>query len=83
MADLPKTKAYILCRFGSDADEKVPVFLRDRPEVTSTWMVFGEWDMVIEAELTSEANLAEFILDLRKHANVNLTTTLIGAKPIK
>ena len=50
-------------------------------EIKNAYIVFGDWDMIIEIEVDSAEKLGEFILEkIRTIHDVKLTSSLIVAR---
>jgi len=60
--------------------EKLLKELRSYPEVRNAYILFGEWDLIIEVELSGAEELGLFVMEkVRSREDVKLTSSLIVA----
>lgn len=71
--------AYILITVKSGAEKEVLEKLRALPEVRGANLVYGEYDIIVKAELKEISELSDFVIDKIRAMPIERTTTLIVA----
>lgn len=73
-------KAFTLISLGEGTERKVLEELRQYPQVRNGYILFGEWDLLLELEMSSAEELGTFVMDkIRRRDDVRLTSSLIVA----
>ncbi len=73
-------KAFVLISLKEGSEQKLLKELRSYPEVRSAYILFGEWDLIIEVELSEAEELGLFVMEkVRSREDVKLTSSLIVA----
>lgn len=54
--------------------------LQSYPQVKNAYLLFGEWDVLVEIEMSSPEQIAAFVIEkIRSRPEVKLTSSLIVA----
>ena len=73
-------KAFILISLLERTERNVLSELKMYPEVKNAYILFGEWDILAEVEISSSEALGTFVMDhIRTRNDVRLTSSLIVA----
>lgn len=73
-------KAFILISLNEGNEQTVLDELKAMPEVTNAYVLFGEWDLLAEVELSGAEELGSFVMEkLRMREDVKLTSSLVVA----
>ncbi len=73
-------KAFILISLNGKHEREMLDELRSFPEVKDAYVLFGEWDLIAEVEVSNPDALGTFVMDnIRSNPKVNLTSSLIVA----
>ncbi|HLD73221.1 MAG TPA: Lrp/AsnC ligand binding domain-containing protein [Candidatus Nanoarchaeia archaeon] len=73
-------KAFVLISLKEGSEQKLLKELRSYPEVRNAYILFGEWDLIIEVELSGAEELGLFVMEkVRSREDVKLTSSLIVA----
>lgn len=73
-------KAFVLISLKEGNEKNVLEQLKTNPQVQSGYILFGEWDILVEVQLNSTEDLGTFVMDkIRSREDVRLTSSLIVA----
>lgn len=73
-------KAFVLISLSQCDERKVLEELKKLEEVKRAYILFGEWDLIIEVELEEAEQLGTFVMEkIRARDDVKLTSSLIVA----
>ena len=73
-------KAYILIGLEGKNERNMIDELKSHPEVKHAYILFGEWDLIVEVEVRNPDDLGTFVVDkLRSNPHIKLTSSLIVA----
>ncbi len=73
-------KAFILISLKEGSEQKLLRELKSYPEVRNAHILFGEWDLLTEVELSGAEELGMFVMEkVRSREDVKLTSSLIVA----
>ena len=73
--------AYVLVKMKTSDEEGLVEDMVNSMYVHDVHVLFGEWDVIVECELESSQEVAQFVIDeLRSRDDVSLTSTLLVAK---
>jgi len=73
-------KSFVLISLLSCDEKKVLEELKDLEEVKNGYILFGEWDILVELEIGEPEQLGAFVMDkIRSREDVKLTSSLIVA----
>lgn len=73
-------KAFVLISLGDRSERDVLSELKTHPEVRSAFILFGEWDILAEVEVSNAEELGTFVMDsIRSRNDIRLTSSLIVA----
>ena len=73
-------KAFILVSLLERTERNVLSELKTYPEVKNAYILFGEWDLVAEIEVSNPEELGTFVINnIRSRSDVRLTSSLIVA----
>ena len=73
-------KAFILISLLERTERNVLSELKSYPEVKNAYILFGEWDIVAEIEVSNPEELGTFVINnIRSRNDVRLTSSLIVA----
>ena len=73
-------KAFVLISLNEGNEQELLDDLKELPEVSNAYILFGEWDILAEIELDSAERLGTFVMEkLRSREDVRLTSSLIVA----
>jgi DNA-binding Lrp family transcriptional regulator len=73
-------KAFILVSLNEGNEQKVLDELKAMPEIVNAYVLFGEWDILTEVELSGVEELGSFVMEkIRSREDVKLTSTLVVA----
>lgn len=73
-------KAFILVSLLERTERNVLSELKTYPEVKNVYILFGEWDLVAEIEVSNPEELGTFVINhIRSRSDVRLTSSLIVA----
>ncbi len=73
-------KAFVLISLKEGSEQKLLKELRSYPEVKNAHILFGEWDLIVEVELSEAEELGLFVMEkVRSREDVRLTSSLIVA----
>jgi DNA-binding Lrp family transcriptional regulator len=73
-------KAFILISLSEGNEQIVLDELKAMPEIVNAYVLFGEWDILIEVELSGVEELGSFVMEkIRSREDVKLTSTLVVA----
>lgn len=73
-------KAFVLISLKEGNERELLEELKELKEVKNAYILFGEWDLIVEAELRSAEELGAFVMDkIRNREDVRLTSSLIVA----
>lgn len=73
-------KAFVLISLAQCDERKVLSELKELAEVKNGYILFGEWDLIIEIELAEAEKLGAFVMEkIRSREDVRLTSSLIVA----
>ncbi|HMF32112.1 MAG TPA: Lrp/AsnC ligand binding domain-containing protein [Candidatus Lokiarchaeia archaeon] len=70
--------AYLLVLTTSEGTEDFLADIRQRPEVTEAFVIYGDWDIIVRVKVSSLPELTKFVMDLRKNKSIRKTSTLIA-----
>jgi DNA-binding Lrp family transcriptional regulator len=76
MADEPVI-AFIMLITDSSSTKDVLVKVRKLPEVEAAYVIYGDWDILIQVKLAKLSDLTRFIMDLRNNFPIKKSSTLI------
>jgi DNA-binding Lrp family transcriptional regulator len=69
--------AFLLLLTSSDQTEQLIKEIGDMREVLETYIIYGDWDVLIKIKVKSLPELTRFVMRLRKIEGVNKSITLI------
>lgn len=73
-------RAFILVSLQQCDERKVLEDLKELEEVKEGYILFGEWDLLVQIELDDAEQLGTFVMDkIREREDVRLTSSLIVA----
>lgn len=72
-------KAYVVAKVKRGAEHKVTKKIREMKEITEVLITYGLWDVIARIEAKSLEHLDKIITDIRQIAEIEQTSTLIGA----
>ena len=73
-------KAFVQISLKEGNERRILRELQSYNQVMNTYLLFGEWDIMAEIELTTAEELATFVLEkIRTRPDVRLTSSLIVA----
>ena len=72
-------KAYIVATVKRGTEHMVAEKIRKMKEVTEVLVTYGLWDIIARIEAKSLGHLDKIITDIRQIAEIEQTSTLIGA----
>ena len=72
-------KAYIVANVKRGTEHGVAEKIRKMKEVTEVLVTYGLWDIIARIEAKSLGHLDKIITDIRQIAEIEQTSTLIGA----
>jgi DNA-binding Lrp family transcriptional regulator len=73
-------KAFVLISLSDGTEQDVLDKLKEYEEVKNAYILFGEWDILVEIGLSSAEQLGAFVMEkIRSREDVKLTSSLIVA----
>ncbi|MBN2155933.1 MAG: Lrp/AsnC ligand binding domain-containing protein [Candidatus Lokiarchaeota archaeon] len=69
--------AFLLLLTSSDQTEQLIRELKEMREVLETYLIYGEWDILVKIKVNSLPELTRLVMRMRKIEGVNKTSTLI------
>ncbi len=73
-------KAFVLISLLERTERNVLSELKSYPEVKNAYILFGEWDILAEIDISSPEELGTFVINnIRSRNDVKLTSSLIVA----
>lgn len=73
-------RAFVLISLNEGGERKVLQELRKSAQVRNAYVLFGEWDLILEVEVSNAEELGTIVMDqIRSRADVRLTSSLIVA----
>ncbi len=72
-------KAYVVATVKRGTEHKVAEKIRNMNEVTEALVTYGLWDIVARIEAKSLGHLDKIITEIRQIAEIEQTSTLVGA----
>ncbi len=73
-------KAFVLISLLERSERNVLSELKSYPEIKNAHILFGEWDILAEIDVTSPEALGTFVMDnIRSRNDVRLTSSMIVA----
>ena len=73
-------KAFILISLQERTERNVLSELKSYPQVKNAYILFGEWDIIIEVDVSNPEELGTSVLNnIRSRNDVRLTSSLIVA----
>lgn len=73
-------KAFVLISLLERSERNVLSELKSYPEVKNAYILFGEWDIIAEIEVSNPEELGTFVINnIRSRNDVRLTSSLIVA----
>ena len=73
-------KAFVLISLSDGTEQDVLDKLKEYEEVKNAYILFGEWDILVELGLSSAEQLGAFVMEkIRSREDVKLTSSLIVA----
>ena len=72
-------KAYIVATVKRGTEHEVAEKIRNMTEVTEALVTYGLWDIIARIEAKSLGHLDKIITDIRQIAEIEQTSTLVGA----
>ncbi len=73
-------KAFILVALNGKSERETLEQLKSHKEVKHGYILFGEWDIIVEVEVKDTDELGTFVMDhVRNNPNIKLTSSLIVA----
>jgi DNA-binding Lrp family transcriptional regulator len=73
-------KAFILISLNEGNEQTVLDELKAMQEVVNAYVLFGEWDIMAEVELSGAEELGSFVMEkIRVRDDVKLTSSLVVA----
>ncbi|MHA1301709.1 MAG: Lrp/AsnC family transcriptional regulator [Candidatus Helarchaeota archaeon] len=74
--------AFILMETESDKTENILEFLKERNDVKESYIIYGDWDILIKINVERLPDLTHFVMNIRKIKGVRKTSTLIAMQNI-
>ncbi|HUX99736.1 MAG TPA: Lrp/AsnC ligand binding domain-containing protein [Candidatus Deferrimicrobium sp.] len=78
MATKEKTIAYLMVLADTGKEYEIVQKMRQNPEVSESYIVYGAWDVICKIETESMAKLNSIVLELRRVPFVKRSMTLIA-----
>jgi len=73
-------KAFVLVSLQQCDERKTLEDLKELEEIKKGYILFGEWDLLVQIELDDAEQLGTFVMDkIREREDVRLTSSLIVA----
>ncbi|MEK6951309.1 MAG: Lrp/AsnC ligand binding domain-containing protein [Nanoarchaeota archaeon] len=73
-------KAFVLISLSDRSERNVVSELKTCPEIKNAYILFGEWDIMAEVDVSSPEQLGTFVLNnIRSRNDVRLTSSMIVA----
>lgn len=73
-------KAFVLISLLERTERNVLSELKSYPQVKNAYILFGEWDIIMEIEVSNPEELGTFVINnIRSRNDVRLTSSLIVA----
>ena len=72
--------AFLLLLTSSDQTELLIQDLQEMQEVLETYIIYGDWDVLLKIKVHSLPELTRFVMRLRKMDGINKTNTLITTR---
>lgn len=73
-------KAFVLISLLERTERNVLSELKSYPQVKNAYILFGEWDIITEIEVSNPEELGTFVINnIRSRNDVRLTSSLIVA----
>ncbi len=73
-------KAFVLISLLERTERNVLSELKSYPEVKNAYILFGEWDILAEMDISNPEELGTFVINnIRSRNDVRLTSSLIVA----
>ncbi|MBU0460096.1 MAG: Lrp/AsnC ligand binding domain-containing protein [Nanoarchaeota archaeon] len=73
-------KAFVQISLKEGNERRLVRELQSYSQIRNTYLLFGEWDIMAEIEMSSAEELATFVLEkIRSRPDVRLTSSLIVA----
>ena len=73
-----KTIAYLMVLADTGKEYEIVQKMKQNPEVTESYIVYGAWDVICKIETDSMAKLNSIVLELRRVPFVKRSMTLIA-----
>ncbi len=73
-----KVIAFILLVTDSNSLETIFEEVHKMDKVRETYLIYGDFDLIIKVELNSVEEMASFMRNLRKKFNIKMSRTLIS-----
>lgn len=73
--------AYVLLVTGAGEESKILNNLMEKPEVEEGYVVYGEYDIILQVQADNLRELDKFITEkIRELASIQMTSTLISVE---
>ena len=73
-------KAFVLIALKEGIERELLRAVKEYPEVNNAYILFGEWDIILEMEVADAEQLGTFVMEnIRSREDVRLTSSLIVA----
>jgi DNA-binding Lrp family transcriptional regulator len=73
-------KAFVLVSLQEGSERKLLDQLKKHSALRRSYILFGEWDLLLEVEFSSAEELGTFVMErIRSRKDVKLTSSLIVA----
>jgi len=73
-------KAFVLISLLERTERNVLSELKSYPQVKNACILFGEWDLIVEIDVSNPEELGTFVINnIRSRNDVRLTSSLIVA----
>jgi len=73
-------KAYVVATVKRGTEHDAAQKIRKMKEVTEVLVTYGLYDLVVRIEAKSLGQLDKIVTDIRQMAEINQTSTLVGAQ---
>lgn len=73
-------KAFVLIALKEGIERELLKDVKEYPEVNNAYILFGEWDIILDMEVADAEQLGTFVMEnIRSREDVRLTSSLIVA----
>ncbi len=73
-------KSFVLISLKEGSERRIMQELKEYPQVSNGYFLFGEWDILLEVDIAQAEELGTFVInEIRNKEDVKLTSSLIVA----